>query len=333
MLIALTGGACGSDDAATSEGPGGILALEGDVTPVHDPAVAADGQSFFLFSTGPGIPIRRSTDLRAWEYAGQVFADAVPAWAPQAIPGADGVWAPDVSHFGGHWHLYYAVSTFASLHSAIGHATNTTLDPRRGEYAWVDHGPVVTSEDPSTGWNAIDPNVAIDDDGRPWLAWGAFWGGIKLARLDPADGTLDPSSSVFDLAIRNPWYLGIEAAFLIKRGAFWYLFVSFNFCCRGVDSDYEIRVGRSATLTGPYVDDRDTPLTDNGGRLVLAGYGTVRGPGHNAVLHARGRWWLVHHWYDAANAGVPTLGIRELTWTADAWPLAAGTAASIAPPR
>lgn len=323
LLAVLPGAAAWAAAIPACPRDAGVLPLSGDIRGVHDPAIARDAGAYFLFATGPGIPLRRSNDLRHWTAAGTVFPSPVPDWAPDVIPGAVDVWAPDVSFFGGRFHLYYAVSTFASQHSAIGHATSVTLDPDAPGYAWIDHGPVITSE---TGgpWNAIDANVAIDDDGQPWITWGSFFGGVKLARLDAATGDVADGAEVYDLALRDPWYLGVEAPFLVRHDGWWYLFVSFGFCCRGSDSDYEVRVGRARDVRGPYVDDVGAPLMSNGGRLVLTGYGSVRGPGHNAVLRDGRSWWLVHHWYDAARNGERTLGVRALTWTRDGWPVVAG---------
>jgi arabinan endo-1,5-alpha-L-arabinosidase len=113
---------------------------------------------------------------------------------------------------------------------------------------------------------------------------------------------------------------GIEASFMIHRGGFYYLFVSFDNCCRGSESTYNIRVGRSATIDGMYVDDTGTPMMLGGGRLVLASSGTRRGPGHQAVLHDGNTWRLFFHYYDATAKGTARLGILPLTWTSEGWP-------------
>ena len=292
----------------------------GFATEVHDPSIAKQDGVYYVFGTGVGIPIRTSTDLVTWTPAGQAFPGNLPNWAPQVIPGAEFPWAPDISFFSNAWHLYYAISTFGSKRSAIGLATSPSLGPGS---IWTDQGIVVESSE-VTDYNAIDPNLFIDDDGTPWLAWGSFWGGIKLARIDPSTGKLSSPAPMLTIASRlNPIW-GIEAPFLVKRGAYYYLFVSFDFCCRGVYSNYNIRVGRSSSLFGPYVDDRGVPMLAGGGTLVLEGSGDRRGPGHNAVLRDDGDVWrLVFHYYDAANAGTATLGIRPICWTADGWPAVA----------
>jgi len=96
--------------------------------------------------------------------------------------------------------------------------------------------------------------------------------------------------------------------------------VSFDYCCRGSASTYNIRVGRASAVDGPYVDDAGVPMLLGGGRLVLEGKGTRRGPGHEAVLHDGSAWRLFFHYYDAAHAGMATLGILPMHWTSDGWP-------------
>jgi arabinan endo-1,5-alpha-L-arabinosidase len=283
-------------------------------TEVHDPAVAKQNNTYYLFGTGPGIPIWRSSDMRTWRPVGRVFAHNLPKWASTTIPGTQIPWAPDISFFAGRWHVYYAISTFGSKRSAIGVAISTDL--RR----WTDQGVVVESSE-ATDYNAIDPNVFVDETGQPWLDFGSFNSGIKLVPLDARTGR--PTEPILTpIASREVPSWGIEAPFLIHRGAYDYLFVSFDNCCRGSQSTYNIRVGRSASLDGPYVDDRGVPLLTGGGRLVLEGNGTKRGPGHNAVLRDGKQWRLFFHYYDAAHKGTAKLGIIPLRWTADGWPVA-----------
>ena len=115
---------------------------EGAVQRVHDPHIIREGDSYYIFSTGPGIPIRRSKDLFRWQVIGRVF-DEVPRWARDAVPGVRSLWAPDISHFNGEFRLYYSISTFGRNRSCIGLATNKTLDPQSKDYRWVDHGKVM----------------------------------------------------------------------------------------------------------------------------------------------------------------------------------------------
>jgi arabinan endo-1,5-alpha-L-arabinosidase len=285
-------------------------------TVVHDPAVALDRGTYYLFGTGPGIPMWTSTDRTTWRSAGTVFDGALPDWATAAIPGTQFPWAPDVSFFAGEWHLYYAISTFGSKTSAIGFATNPTLDRDDPRYRWTDRGEVIRSGD-TTEYNAIDPNVFVDK-GRVRLTFGSAFGGLRAADLDD---TGHITSQLTPLATRIVPTWVIEAAFVVRRGGYYYLFASFDSCCRGADSTYNVRVGRSRHFAGPYVDDHHIPMLVGGGRLVLKSQGTRRGPGHEAVLRDGNQWRLFFHYYDATTGGTARLGILPIRWTGGGWPV------------
>jgi arabinan endo-1,5-alpha-L-arabinosidase len=307
-------------------------AQTGAVRNVHDPVVVKEGGMYYLFHTGNGISMKRSQDLVHWEDAGRVF-DEAPAWTFEAVPGFRGhIWAPDIAKVNDKYYLYYSISTFARNTSAIGLAVNATLDPASPNYRWEDRGKVVAST-PQSGWNAIDPNLVADGRGNYYLSWGSFWTGIQMTRIDAATGkaATDPPQIVH-LARQGPdnGLIGprdensIEAPLIVRRGDFYYLFVSIEMCCRGVASTYKIAVGRSRDVTGPYVDRDFREMREGGATLVLAGYGdVVRGPGHCAILEEGGREWLFHHMYDATTRrGTPTLQIRPLRWSEDGWPVA-----------
>jgi arabinan endo-1,5-alpha-L-arabinosidase len=168
-------------------------------------------------------------------------------------------------------------------------------------------------------FNAIDPNMAEDEAGNRWLVFGSFWSGIQMIRLDAATGAR-AGDTVINVASRPGDAL--EAPFIVHRAPYYYLFMSFDFCCRGADSTYRTVVGRSTSITGPYVDRTGLDLLHGGGTPVVTGNARWRGPGHNAVLQRGTHWLNVYHSYDALAAGVPTLRISELVWQ-DGWPVSA----------
>ncbi len=284
----------------------------------HDPTIVKEGKTYYLFMTGRGIPTRSSKDLKNWTPETQVFASP-PEWAPKTIVGfRDHIWAPDVSRFGGKWHLYYSISTFGKNRSAIGHATNATLDSSSRDFKWVDEGPVFQSY-PTDGYNAIDPNVVLDAKGTPWLSFGSFWKGLQLVKLDD-DGRVAEGAKPAGIAQRPEAPDAIEASFIVRHGGSYYLFASYDFCCRGARSTYNVRVGRSRSVEGPYADRDGKSMLEGGGTKVIEGGTRWKGTGHEAVLHDGRTDYLVYHAYDAENNGRPMLQIAKITWDRDGWP-------------
>jgi arabinan endo-1,5-alpha-L-arabinosidase len=292
------------------------LAVSGDLG-THDPALIEEDGVFHLVQTGPRLPGKTSSDLTSWSGSPSVFGGSNPGWVAAEVPGASDLWAPDLSRFGGRIHLYYSASTFGSNASCIGHATRASFESG----SFTDHGSVICSNDGSDDdWNAIDPNVIVDEAGTPWLSFGSFWSGIKAVRLTDEGARAD--DEVHALASRGGG--AIEAPFIVRRCGFYYLFVSFDRCCNGASSTYNIRVGRSSAVLGPYLDRDGTPMLQGGGTLLVEGEGRWHGPGHNAVLFAGDRAYNVFHAYDAQAAGAPRLRVAELAWDADGWPVSGG---------
>ena len=298
-------------------GAPGMLAVTGALS-THDPTIAKVTNYYVRVASGRGIPIATSPDLLTWTTAGQVFATN-PAWTSQQIPGSTDLWAPDLVLRDGQWRLYYAVSTFGSNRSAIGLAVNSHLDPVHPEQGWEDLGSVFETF-PTSDVNAIDPQIASDGK-RDWLVFGSFWSGIRLVPLD-ASGKVLAGEVPQPLAQRPDPPDAIEGAFLYRHGEWYYLFVSFDFCCKGLQSTYNIRVGRSKNLTGPYTDREGIAMLRGGGTLVKAKGSRDIGPGHNSILVDGTREYLVYHVYDVQIAGTSRLRIQELTWDAQGWPVA-----------
>lgn len=297
-------------------------AKEGVLLGMPDPAVIqADDGSFYIFATGRGLPIYHSTNLVDWEKVGTVFATPVPAWAKKAIPETEGIWAPDIVKFNGKYFVYYCVSSFGSQRSVIGVATNTTLDHTSPDYKWVDQGLVIESFPDKDDFNAIDPAAFQQADGRAFMVWGSYWGGIKSLELNPETGKpLDKKPEISSVASRPNH--AVEGSYMVHHGDYYYLFVSYDSCCDGAESTYRVMVGRSENPLGPYVDFQGKPMTQGGGTLVLSNNDNWRGPGHNSVLTTDKGSWLVHHTYDTFHLeNQRVLQIRPLYWTDGGWPV------------
>jgi arabinan endo-1,5-alpha-L-arabinosidase len=287
--------------------------LKGELR-IHDPSTIVHFRSnYFVFGTGLGVRSRFSANLIDWQAGPAVFR-APPNWTTNAIPGNHGFfWAPDVVQVRERYYLYYSVSTWGSRNSAIGLARAATAQTNLD---WEDRGLVVrtTTQDQ---YNAIDPSALLDSSGRLWLAFGSYWSGIKLIELDPATGLRQATNSpIYSLA----WNESIEAACLVQQADYFYLFVNWGQCCRGTNSTYEIRVGRSPVVTGPYLDRAGKDMLQRGGTLFLNSEGPRIGPGHAAILKDGERDWFSYHYYDGSEHGISKLGIFPLTWAADGWP-------------
>jgi arabinan endo-1,5-alpha-L-arabinosidase len=311
------GGACSA--ASLGGGPLTTSTTHQDIG-VHDPSMIWDGAKYFLFATGGTLSVRSSTNLLQWSSAGNIFS-AVPAWVTTALGANPGdLWAPDVSTFNCQFHVYYAGSTFGSNTSVIGLATSPSLDPSKSGTHWTDQGMVVQSTS-SDNFNAIDPNVAFDGDGAPWLAFGSFWTGIKLRQLDAATGKLSTTNTT-TYAIAGRGNGGaIEAASIVSHNGFYYLFVSFDACCKGVNSTYRTMVGRASAITGPYTDKAGKNMTSGAAEQLLASSGRYIGPGGGTAWKDGDNYVYVYHYYDGDDNGASKLAIRPITFDSTDWPV------------
>lgn len=305
------------------------LDVKGAILNVHDPVMIKHEDRYYLFCTGGGIAMRRSSDMLDWRIArgGLVFPE-LPEEAFAYVPDAQDLWAPDISYYNDRYHIYYSISTFGSNHSAIGLATNPTLDPDDDDFAWTDHGIVVKSER-SNFYNAIDANLILDENDVPWLAFGSHWGGIKLVQLDYETGKVaqmqdGEEAELYSLATREDNNRAVEAPFIIRRHGYYYLFVSYDACCQGINSTYNVRVGRSESVTGPYADREGVPMMEGGGTQITFPTNRYKGPGHNAIFREDEQDYIVYHAYDAYQGGTPTLRIEPLEWDEDDWPSIVG---------
>ncbi len=297
---------------------------------IHDPVMAREGDTYYLFSTGPGITLYSSKDMNSWRLRGRIFPGN-PAWAKSVAPSFNGhIWAPDIVQHGGKYYLYYSVSAFGKNTSAIGVTINKTLDPDSPDYKWDDQGIVLQSVPSRDLWNAIDPAVIVDGDGTPWMSFGSFWSGLKLVKLDPSLTALAEPQEWRSIARRERSVLvadtqagpaEIEAPFIFRKGEYYYLFVSWDKCCRGKDSTYKMVVGRAKEITGPYLDRSGRDMAMGGGSLLLAGDQDWAGVGHNSAYTFDGKDYLVFHAYENADNGLQKLKIAEITWDENNWPV------------
>ncbi len=289
---------------------------------VRDPALILSDSTYYLFGTGKGIKIWSSTDLVNWKMCPPVFARA-PTWTSKNVPGFNSdIWAPEITYYMGQYYLFYSVSKFGTNNSAIGFATNETLDAEAPNYKWIDHGMITQSN--GTSWNAIDPNFVLDYDSTPYLVLGSFFSGIEITRIVDdnimlkAGSITSPPLASRDLAVNR--YNAIEAPFVFKHNNYYYLFTSINNCCSGINSDYKTIVGRSKKIDGIYLDKAGKAMSAGGGELVLEGNGKWHGAGGASVYNFKGQDKIVFFSYD--NTGIERLRIANINWDKEDWPLA-----------
>ncbi|KAF5328660.1 hypothetical protein D9619_011678 [Psilocybe cf. subviscida] len=333
-------------------GPGVVT---GNVN-VHDPTICKDNSGkYFLFSTAPGIEIRTSTDRTAWTFVGKVWPNGA-SWtetytgasnasvslllAPKFVARTHlgstvyvGIFGPlnattatDSSMqvlnvtcsrmtndgFNVPLQLYYSASSFGSQKSATFLAKSSTGAP--GSFS--NQGQVYATST-SSNFNSIDPNLFVEN-GNWYLSLGSFWSGIKMLTVSPSTGK-PTNSNLYSLANRPNNGGAVEASSIYKYGNYYYLFTSWDKCCQGTSSTYNIRVGRSTSVTGGYKDKNGVDLTAGGGTLVLGTHGSVVGPGGQDVFTDGDGPILVYHYYTSSGS---KLGINRLDFSSG-WPVVA----------
>jgi arabinan endo-1,5-alpha-L-arabinosidase len=254
------------------------------------------------------MPIFKSKDLVHWTHVGDVFNERLSSWGKTKL-----LWAPDISKVGNTYYLYYAAPQ-RNASPCIGLATSDNP-----EGPWQDAGqPVFCSDDVGVP-NSIDPWY---DPKTRTMVWGSH-NGIYALKLNE-DGT-GPAEDAQKVLLADNRF---EAPYIFKHNDYYYLFVSAGSCCNGLNSTYRVLVGRSDSLTGPYVDPKGRDLRNDGGKLILSKNRVFVGPGHNAVaIDDAGHDWIVYH---AISRNVPQNGgtiragmIDRIKWK-DGWPVVNG---------
>ncbi|MBQ7156235.1 MAG: family 43 glycosylhydrolase [Bacteroidaceae bacterium] len=335
---------------------------------VHDPVMARENGKYYIFSTGMGIDVLSSDDMKNWTREAPVFKfvakhedppapgehrrrdfvmdrekSTIPQWAIDTVKGYRGhTWAPDISRHNGLWHLYYSCSTFGKNRSAIGLAVNKTLDHSSPDFKWEDRGMVIASHQHQDNWNAIDPNLIVGKKQQPWLVYGSFWDGIQIVRLDKRDFqtpvtapktiarrmgrklTLADIDKVENFTVEGGDTIeagenAVEAPFIIRRGKYYYLFVSFDYCCRGQNSTYKTVYGRSKKVDGPYYDKEGRPMAKGGGTYLYGPDADNFGIGHCSAYEFDNQWYFVSHAYRKDANGGAKLFVKKIKFDKKGW--------------
>lgn len=279
-----------------------VWAQEGEPF-IHDPSTITfcDGK-YYTFGTGGGGLISED----GW------------IWRGGAERPGGGV-APDVIHIGDRYYMTYAKGGGGL---AGGHASNVyvmwtkTLDPQSPDFGFKDET-IVAFSDGEEDCDAIDSAFLLDPtDGHLWLSYGTYFGFIRLIELDPQTGKRMPGNEAVNIAI------DCEATAMMYRDGWYYLLGTHGTCCDGPNSTYNIRVGRSKNVTGPYVDNMGVPMLQGGGKLVTSAHGPLIGPGHFGLLDLGDgvQKFSCHYEADLRKGGLSVLSIEPLLWK-DGWPV------------
>ncbi len=271
---------------------------------IHDPSTIAECEGkYYTFGTGGGGLI--SEDGWTWNGGAE-------------RPGGGA--APDVLKIGDRYLCIYG-ATGGGLggghNGRILTMWNKTLDPKSPDFKWTE-AVEVCSSDGMEDQDAIDPGMLLDPvTGRLWVSYGTYFGTIRLIELDPATGFRVKGNKEKDIAI------DCEATDLIYRDGWYYLLGTHGTCCDGVNSTYNIVVGRSRSVEGPYTDNVGRDMYHGGGRMVLAAGHRVCGPGHfgRTIIDEGVEVMSCHYEADFNQGGRSVLGIRPLLWR-NGWPVA-----------
>ncbi len=286
----------------------------------HDPTgIVKCDDTYWIFTSGLGPYAMYSRDLVYWT-AGQtpLSPGSFPAWITAFVPDFNGdFWAPACFYMNGRYHLYYSCSSWGSTVSCIGLMTSKSLNPESPDYAWQDKGLVVNST-ASSNYNCIDPAIMRDDEGKIWLTYGSHWDGIRVVELDSLTGKVSGSTH-YSVAGKGDYKT--EAAYMVNHGDFYYLFFNRGECCNGINSTYYIQVGRSSSPTGPFLDKTGKDCYQGGGTTVLSTSGDKIGPGCLGYYVENNTEYVTYHYYDKVREGWATLGISNIKWDDEGWPV------------
>lgn len=276
----------------------------------HDPSIIKEGNTWWVFTTGTGLPIKYSGDGKNWTQGTQRFGSALSWWSTYAPGmGNNDVWAPMCVYYNGRYWLYYSVSVFGKKTSAIGLTSCSSIV--KGD--WRDDGMVISSN-ASSSYNAIDPDITFDASGNPWLSYGSWSDGIHVVKLNTS--TMKPTGTNYKIAYKSG---GIEGPNIMYNGGYYYLFASYGVCCQGVNSTYKIGYGRSTSISGPYTDKNGVSMANGGYSLLDGGNARWVGPGGQSIYKNGSAYVFVRHAYDATANGAPTMLINDLYFSGG-WP-------------
>ena len=307
---------------------------------VHDPVILQENGTYYMYSTGiigHGVELRTSTDMVSWNYVSSFATQHDDELKTSEVMAATGngmtnIWAPDVVKVGDEYWMFYSCSASGSRNSCI--ALAKASNPQ-GPFTY-DGIVIQTSNSTASNMNAIDACIEYDQEGRMWMAYGSFFGGIRVVELNATTGYRKSQTDEGTLIASRPYSIdngSLEGPIIRYHDGYYYLFVSYDNLFgveRGGGGSYHVRVGRSTTINGTYVDQDGVSMiqaAETTGYKLTANYKFNNATGWWAVGHCdifedtNGKWQYVSHARVNGNQNAPYSYIHQLLWNKDGWPI------------
>lgn len=313
LLLFFLSFGCSSSEVASKKYSNPVLPVS-----MPDPTIvkAIDG-TFYLYGTEDirNVPIYQSTNLVNWQFVGTAFTDES---RPDFEPGGN-IWAPEINYINGKYVLYYSMSVWGEEWTCgIGVAVSD-----KPEGPFVDKGKLFRSNEIGVK-NSIDP-FYIEDGDRKYLFWGSFRGIYAIELTD--DGlSVNPDTEKWQIAGSL-----FEGTYIYKKDNYYYLFASVGSCCKGIESTYQLVVGRSESLLGPYVNKDGKGMMDSSYTQVIGSNERFVGNGHcsQIVQDTDNNDWIFFHGVDVNAPQGRVLLLNQIKWDAKGWPYVEGGSPSL----
>ncbi|BCE02581.1 family 43 glycosylhydrolase [Marinicellulosiphila megalodicopiae] len=326
---------------------------------VHDPSVIKSDGVFYVF--GSHLAASKTTDLTNWTNVSRdgvnsnnpLFDDPLVELAQLfEWTGEQGMWALDVRKINDKFYMYYNASPLSAPRSAMGLAIADNIEgPYRDQGIflksgmWGEISPDGTIFDATKHPSSVDPHTFFDANGKLWMIYGSYSGGIFILEMDPATGKPKPNQNGYGKHLMGGNHSRIEGVFVQynQKTEYYYLFSSFGGL--GADGGYNVRIARSKNPDGPYLDyngvnmanvkaNPDLPLFDDASiepyglkaigahQFTNTNLGYIS-PGHNSTIYdeQRDKYLIFMHTRFPGRGELHQIRIHEILFNEDAWPV------------
>ncbi|KAA0966989.1 glycoside hydrolase family 43 protein [Sporosarcina sp. ANT_H38] len=333
---------------------------------VHDPSVIKVDDMYYVF--GSHLGVAKTKDFMNWTTVAagvnpnNPLFDNVVEELEEALEWAetDTLWAPDVIELNGKFYMYYNACEGGSPLSAMGVAVADHIEgPYKDKGIFLKSGMWNQASEDGKIYNAtihpnvVDPQAFLDKDGKLWMVYGSYSGGIFILQMDATTG-LPLDGQGYGTKLMGGNHSRMEGPYIqyVQETGYYYLYITFGGL--GADGGYNMRVVRSKNPDGPYVDAEGNDMTTVRGAngtffddksiepygvklmgnylfenmtsksTVSTGIGYVS-PGHNSVYYdeATGKQLLLFHSRFPQRGEQHEIRVHQLFMNDDGWPVVA----------